>query len=1160
MLKSWLKNIAYRSEKKIKTALGVSLHSFIAVLFFIFISPSAFADVADQAANADFGCSSAYDANGVILPFNWTICPTDKSMEFAYNLFPNAMAKASDLVNLEYKTEIENHLNAKNNTNIAGKLASGNKVELIVSIVRTLTLWFLSLIAVVQILAFALKSLSDGMLGGKDWGGFGTVASVLFGVVLFLPVGDGVYVGDLILSILFIVGLGFANVAVSSVLYTMHFGSDQEGVLGAQALEGSVLARDISNADNKREVRESDASEQASMNISRLVETAVCVKETAKILDANYVNDTEGFFFDGNSIKGVLGLYSTPSFMGDGNSTKIEIADASSGVKIIHGANIDPSGKGRKDGIPEGVCGTEFVIKPSLTLAKSKYSDLLSTDMKNNLDGSVDKAVGDLVKGNANSGEISSQLETIKNKVLANMAKRDGNSDGNGLTNTQKIDLLRNLGDYFYQSIVFKMKSGRWSGNSISEPTKNYYAKITSAVDNIVKGIGISQCATNYVAYKTTKQTIDSLNNGKIPDGSTFELKCAVATPNGLKMEFDADPSSYESFVSSTLLNVSNMTVDSSKSYKELKSYLGGIFRAIEDSRDNYETAISKDIGKEEKEKDTGSSESAKLLREGGYAAFGAGFLSLFTNSEASFYSSQPSLPSILPTFISQFNSGFGYVANGVTPNKDLKYIPSAITLPAFLYEGGKISGNTSTNDIERIIFSKMDSLQATSMGGNANTSGVQLVGAENVGTLLSLQDAMTANVKDTLLHIMPILGLPSTTLSAFSTGAIKKISNANMVNVADIRYALNDYCVGKSRFGENINTHDNSSSRVFNKLVCDEFNRHPLTYYADMGRDLTNRVGLLVFLMGAGNYATKKVESVAEKAILDKKHALEKLNSSKGSVGAAGGGAIKSTSVYDLQGTLLRTMKSLIVSMSNIATVGAVTLLIIGIAFGYVLPMVPFVAFTTGWIAYMLMFAQAMAVSMLLCGGFLVLRGRDERSSIMSPKGYINTVVNFLFRPLATVVAFSLAWSMVYAGLQGFNYLALMIMGSSSGLVSISGEDVSLFALIMSMLVCGIGQFTIVTWVFSLSSKAVNDVITKLGGDSLDGREGHSVAMLAPMVLIGMSNNRRMPEKMIRAREKIERGFDRVGKVLTNSVNKARAQHKIKDYEAEKSEGTGNE
>lgn len=1075
--------------------------------------------------DAKFNCSTAYISGAgkqsLVAPFNSTICPKDDTVQVAYMFLPHVMEKAADILHLDYRKEIKEYFEISEYSG-----AHVGNFEQVVSVVRSIAIWFISIILCFQILAAGIKSLTDGHLGGISWGNFGVTTAFCTGVIFLLPIGNHMYVGELILACMFLIGLGICNMGISTVLYTIGHGADQTHVLGGEGINGSILAyndrhvRDVSDGDTRTPIE--IGQHVGDMHAVRYIEANMCVKQTAKIIGLNYIKDNDHWYdhIRGvGKIDGLLGYVETPSYINDNNATSVEIQKNGNKAIVNYGVNIDQTGSGAAAGVGSGLCSSEIVSYPSLLIATdNKFLPIYTDGLKKQIESNVISGAELLADASAQehqesvlAGKLSKLLMELNRSVLDAIAKYN-ESHSSAISASDTLEALHSLSDYFYKRIIFEIQTGGDNtGGKISTYSSHYYGLVNGYSHEIDNGVVGGDCFNDYEGYRNTKATIKALNAGEMPNEEGFDLKCANIDNSGFAMSFNANTDSYESFAKSikSIMDAGGGTELIPKNYGALTKYLGNIFGAIYISRRNNENSVGSEtqnafVGdKDDKISDTAYT-ILKEIREHGFPRFGMQFLSLFRETEDTYYSDHKTVPSMMPVFNTLYSANTGYVSSAVSTKNKVGYVPNKILMPSDFYNvvGGSSYANTA--DIQSAIMSKIGSMDSGGDGGNSGNLGGVTNGSSNLKTMGDMSTIAWQKALETAIYLLPVLAIPSSVLTAHTASAVTSISkdsdvssvDSRYASPVDIKYALEDLCRGNNSLGD--------VKPYIAKHVCDRYNRHPLVYYQDMGNDLIQSVAVLslAYIGGAmaGTIAKKKLQSLYNKQL-----ELQKKSANSASIDAVGDGG-KSALAALIKGKGIAATKVLFDSLTNVAKLMSgmfvyvvMLLLLIGVLFGYVMPVLPYLVFSLAWLNYILMFLQFIAVSMMIFSAMVLFSGNDS-AVVLSKKGLVNSFINLVLRPIACIIAFSVGWSLAYAALQAMDSVSLMIIGNFSDTMNFDSMSINL---LFAMFFVGMAQFAVIKWVFSTTMKLPNTIINHLSGDGLDDGNGVLGRILAARVAL---------------------------------------------------------
>ena len=148
--------------------------------------------------------------------------------------------------------------------------------------------------------------------------------------------------------------------------------------------------------------------------------------------------------------------------------------------------------------------------------------------------------------------------------------------------------------------------------------------------------------------------------------------------------------------------------------------------------------------------------------------------------------------------------------------------------------------------------------------------------------------------------------------------------------------------------------------------------------------------------------------------------------------------------------------------------------LLIIGMLFSYAIPLIPFVAFTVAFVAWVVFCIQALFLFPLWCVFGLRIVANSNTNSEIYRSAY-NIMIQIAFKPIIIVVAYILVWSLLSV-LVGI--LNLTIVSYIVGSFEVRGmllED--LISSIVLMLVYGFLLFIVVNMAFKMLHELINKI-----------------------------------------------------------------------------------
>ncbi|ELP5899799.1 hypothetical protein QTV49_001696 [Vibrio vulnificus] len=1089
--------------------LGISkkIIALIAVFMFPMIG------VASSVEEDPNGCDVYLNDHGYPLPkpFSSTICPNDKSIASTLYHFPATMETAIKLTNLEYKDDIlrlvkVSGLNSDLDV-VSRKDEYRNDIinleDSVISI-QGLAIYLVSALMFVQLVVLSFAALRSGELGGGRIGLFKSFSRIGVGAVLIapLPVNSelmgsqtDVLVIQVIMGVAVLAAIGAANIAISTV--------------------GYMLISDFPDNREKTFLETDGTSNLSSIPITKsriLIEDAICAAQTSLLgVYAGAKNNSTGskatLSRGGNGYQ-----YST---IGDGYASLIEISSDEKGFSTSVGFNID-NGSGKAEPY---LCSEKRVNRPSYV------SDITLPDMvkynetKNLIITLIDSKVED----------VSFEDMSSKDKLIELWGEVKANIDIllEGLSSDiNREKLLISSANYFFDNVMYVAEGGRLSGQD--PESYDVFNRRAELADRFAKLVVSDRCYTDRKAYIRTKDTVDSLNLGNI-GVSDFSLQCAIVEGGKLKMPFDADSSSLQSFFAGSLEASNQGRVQLQDLYVEIYDSFNKYNSTVELARQAVVKGITQAIiyAQSSQSSKLTINEISKAIREEGFASFSHNFLSLarelnyktrqilrieiqmdfkpIETSRVLYSASSNFLPPVdkeLSRYLSQYKvkaPEFLYVKSNSGGNGDLSEIAASADAQMFTEQGGSHSsrdgsrsetdlsytggavesklGATQTNSIEdKVKISISDTLNSAlrnlSRSGGDNGSEVATIQLtpEKYHQIVSL-----CGVKDQYAKAKEVFGLAGVAVLEQSCEIYMGHQQFYAQNKGNeiLGYglsALSAYILLKTRAG--------LSEVVDNMLSNDVANAAQSDGELDGGK-------------GSDKNAASNKAGKANEHNNNKKNLLNKLDS-------IGGG------------------KLLLSAATLIAAWAAAILIVIGLIMSIVIPIIPVMAHMLSYIGWLMLVAQLMVISSLIAMTFFLFLDQNDPNTAPE-KSLYGTFVNIIIRPFAIIVGFLVAFTLTYVAFIIMDFTSINMI---VGLGSTTDFFFNPFKIIMNLIlvaVMWIGYIYIIKMIYEASLKAPNNIIKKIGAESMDSRENKTSAIL--FATAAHSQNK-LKDKLIEGRD----------------------------------------
>ncbi|HHJ3076347.1 TPA: hypothetical protein ACPVZG_000115 [Vibrio parahaemolyticus] len=1069
--------------------LGISnkIIALIAVVIFPMVGS------ASSAEETSMGCDVYLDDHGYPLPkpFSSTICPKDKSVVSTLYHFPATMETAIKLTNLEYKDEILNQIKISglsSDLDLTSKKDEYrndivNLEDSVISI-QGLALYLVSALMILQAVVMSFAALRSGEIGGNRIGLFKTFSRIGVGIVLIapLPVNSelmgsqtDVLVIQVIMGVAVLAAIGAANIAVSTV--------------------GYMMMSDLPDEREKTFLDTEGAPNLASIPVTKsrvLIEDAICAAQVSLL--GVYAGAKERSTGSRSTLsRGGNGYqYST---VGDGYASLIEISSDETGFSTSVGFNIDSdSGKAAPY-----VCSEKRVDKPAYV------SDITVPDMDKY--NEIEEVIISLIDSKVE--DISFEDMSSKDKLIEiwGEVKTGVDEQIEGFSSDiGKEKFLISAANYFFDNVMFVAEGGRLSEmDSESYDVFNHRAELA---DRFAKLVVSDRCYTDRKAYIRTKDTVNSLNRGSV-GVSDFSLQCAIVEGGKLKMPFDADSSSLQSFLSGSLEASNQGNVEIQDLYIEIYDSFDRYNSTVELARQAVVKGITQAIVYAQ------SLESSKLTindiskatREEGFASFSHNFLALAR--ELNIKAKQVLGIKIQMDFKAIETSRVLYSSrsNFLPPvDKELsRYLSQyKVKVPEFLYVKAK-SG--SGNDLAEIAAAS-DAQMFTEQGGSHSSSD----GSRSETDLNYTGGAVESKLGATQTEA--IEDKAKISISEKIQAAFKILSRAggdDGSEVANIQLTPEKYHQIVSLCG--VEDTVTKAKELFGEAgehvmvqSCDIYMGHQQFYAQNTGSKILG-YGLSAlstyFILKTGSGLSDAVNNLLSKDVAEAAKTDGKLDGGKGSdKNAASNKASKANAESNKKKELLDKLDSigggkvLASAATFIAAWAAAIMIIIGLIMSIITPMIPVTAHLLSYIGWLMLVAQLMVISSLIAMTFFLFLDQNDPNTAPE-KSLYGTFVNIIIRPFAIIVGFLVAFTLTYVA---FIIMDLTSINMIVGLGSTADFFFNPFKIIMNLILVVVMWFSyiyIIKMIYEASLKAPNNIIKKIGAESMDSRENKANSML---------------------------------------------------------------
>ncbi|MCY9861170.1 hypothetical protein OTK49_01325 [Vibrio coralliirubri] len=1060
------------------------------------LSIPAFASV--PADEDPYSCDVYVDKGGhsTPKPFSSTICPKDKALKTTLYHFPSTMEAAINLTGLEYKDQIISYLrdsrSASNGTPSEDNNTTGAHYQNDISnfeassiAIRELTLWLITVIVVAQLIGLSFVAMRSGEVGGKKYGMFKTFTRIAIGFILITPISIHSEVSGTSADVLFIqilmgvavlAALGMANIAVSTSAYMMTADVvDSQGYLSID----SAVAEGIANI--------------ASVKSRILIEDAVCANQTA-LLGVYDGAEAEGQGAYATLSEGGAGLlYSTK---GDSSNTLIEYGFDENTVNIQTGFYLDS-----EHGSPL-ICSESTITKPafglpSATLSAESYKTI-SEDIE-----SIAKKYD--LSDFRSAGGIKEDLLALRGKIYQYLEDDQfALISAGGVPNITKVNSLStdeamtHVINYFFDLLRFRLNGGMLAEQD--QDILDLFDRRAKLADEFSKMLIESKCYAYRNDYIDTKNTIKALNGGDINSGD-FSLKCAVVDGVRLEMPFDADTTSVSSFAADALkVATKNQTrlqdayIALYHSFEDYDSQLE--IARYEATKENAISLLKQNLTDDFDSRFEGFS---RKLREEGVASFAynsMGFTKLATQSLNKVVDNQFIYKvGISDSYKASYSSESNFLPSG-SLGKQSSADDFMVQMPEFIYALPE-----DTSNVEQLADSQLFTQQGGSFddSGNridlvdqSNEAVTNLIGKSQTLTLLEKSQLSIDADFNAILRQYSGVGIAAEELQDLFKSSENYFAIVSQCGVPDAVTGIKD------KFGD-------AGVRLF-ASVCYRYTQHYIFYAQDLGQQVLN-LALGMFL---ANRIVKSFSELGGVFQRSSKGAVEKVISDKGNPeDETGNKASRKTkaknkaanALSSIKDTIPKGVKALIDPMEFITKFVAIILLLVGFALSFLVPLIPIVSHLLSYLGWLMLVFQLMIISSIIVLTFFMFTDQDDPSS--SPEKAANgAFINILFRPIAIIIGVVTAFILSYVAYIMMDLtISNMIFGLSETTDVMAYNPVKVVLATMTLAVVIFAYVFVLKTIFDVSLKAPNNILQKMGAETVDARETKATAAVFALV-----------------------------------------------------------
>ncbi|KDM90971.1 hypothetical protein [Photobacterium galatheae] len=1036
-------------------------------------------------------------------PFSSTICPRDKSILSVLYHFPATMETAIKLTDLDYKDEIlslidirggEDHEDGADRSLASTSDEYRNDIvnlEVSVISIQSLAMWLVKILIGVQLTVISFTALRSGEIGGGKYGLFKTCSRIGVGVLLITPLPvesdilgyqTDVLVIQVIMGVAVLGAIGAANIAVSTV--------------------GYMMLSDLPDEREKTFLDTQGAPSMASIPVTKsrvLIEDALCAAQVSLLSVYEGAKDRAAGATATLSQGGSGYQYST---LGDGFPSLIEVEGDETGFSTKVGFHLeDNSGQA----IPY-ICSEKRVNKPAFVSDVSIPDFEAYSKMEEEIVEMIDTAVQ----------SITFEKMSDKDKLVSLWAEvKVGIDDKIKVLrlDSQKEKFLISSANYFFDQIAYLAEGGRLVEQD-SETYEILNARAALAA-KFARQVVSDRCYTDREAYIRTQATVKALNGGNV-GVSDFSLQCAVVNGNKLEIPFEADTSSLQSFLSGSL-------EAAALGKTQLQDDYIGIYDSFEQYNANVEAArvaVVKGIvqallySQEMEGAKKNLNEITLLTREEGFAAFSHNFLALMrelTNLARNVIDTKINMEfQTMESGTTFYSSGSNFLPPS---NPELsRYLSEyKVKAPEFLYVTPDTGGGILDDQLK--IAAAADAQLFTEQGGSHRSGD----GARSETDLDYTGGAVESKLKMTQTETLEQKAKVSVSDAIEATfRTIARAGGDRGSEIAKIQLSAQDYhkiisLCGSIKAVEIVEEKYGTAGKAVLEASCPIYIGHQQFYSQEKGQTILS-YGLIVL---AAYMTVKTIGSLKQAAdnILqtDISNAVTEPAGNNSSNTGNGGNrgknaaAEQSSRANQKSNNSNKLLKKLdmvgagkvVASAANIVMGwAAAVMIILGLIMAIITPMIPVASHLLSYIGWLMLVAQLMVISSLIAMTFFMFLDQNDPNTAPE-KSLYGTFVNITIRPFAMIVGFLVAFVLTYVAFIMMDMTSInMVLGMGSG----SDFFFNPFKVIMNLImviIIWVSYIYIIKMIFEVSLKAPNNIIKKIGAESLDAREQKVGALL---------------------------------------------------------------
>lgn len=1008
------------------------LFSFILVILMTF-SLSAF-----SAQSSDFdNASDCGVENKIVKQFSWEICEQDFAFRLFYKLFPDVMEEyVLPIVNSKYLEQVKDLESDKIEIYRAYQYSILNIFESVLA----LAIAFGVFVFIWHTALALFRTSTEGSFLGKDYSWKKT--GVKYGLVAFglLPLGNGLVVLHIIVFLLILFGIAFANLFYSMYLNFLDFGVEGTDLNNNTSMFKETDAERLEEFEKMRNYDHNFfyASEYA----KQMVKVGLCKLRTEQFIFENNINNmnssNEGKYFQctaesvansqilNKSMSGGNGFISNGAFSSY-LSKETSIEDNGNNIYLTSGIrfgkNTQNSNQCNIDGVYDYTCGEISISPPSI----------MDDDLIEVLDdvGFMDTyaSVSSQIMNTSDASSIESIATSGWNALSTKVIQEIGNNI-NGEIKLSPNDevVLKNIAYYYHQLLlndsltgaaVYNKNSNVLISPSSNAPMQKYLTSSLKISNEIIN----NYCLDNQEILKKSKNAIKYLNGYSYSNNKDLSTACLYLTRSKPSNTYGAEFGVGEDDRNSSEKVMKNNVL---KAHQELQSMIESIYN----KRLGLERSLFKSL------KTVNERSITEEMRKVGFASAGGVILKIIKEKE------------IDEKFMHSFR-------NSMSLNTS--------TIMSSMVGTENISTNDKvSSSIDNPNFKPMDAYYA------------------------AVVDPFTSKRKD--LRFTDISAYTGSLINDSVTEAGKMESAGNLI-METISNPFGSFSAAIGLGGEKDIQKEIIEKCMADLNECPIPMQNPITNLTNFGHNLIKVSTSLMaasVLTSFAKYLT--VKNIKSKLLKDKGGSVSLSNDLSKSLNAS----MTKSGANSVVGNML--VSGLVGALNIVDIILSsffdifLLLLLVGIYFAYIIPLIPFMMFTFAFLSWVTMCILALVIApMWLVFNLKMVEQRDGNSD-MFRSGY-NIAMQILFRPALTIIALVLGWSLFSVTFLALNLTIVPLIFSLLDVQGGSFHPRTVIDQLMLVMLYGTMVYIMITYVFKLMYTLSNQIFEVLNVSPVDDK-----------------------------------------------------------------------